>query len=91
MTTFLYSVTASADGYIAGRGGDMSWLQSVMSGEPDPVFEQVIPRITALLIRRTTYDADDPNAGEPDREGVFEGQRDGPQVVLTHRPIEHHH
>ncbi len=36
MTTFLYSVTASADGYIAGRGGDMSWLLEFMGEEPTP-------------------------------------------------------
>ena len=87
MTTFLYSVTASADGYIAGPDGDMSWLRPFLSGAPDPVFEKVIPRITALLMGRTTFDGDDPHAGDPEKEGAFEGQWDGPQVVLTHRPI----
>lgn len=88
MTTFLYSVTASADGYIAGRGGDMSWLLEFMGEEPNPIFELVGQRITALLIGRTTFDGDDPNAGDPEKEGAFEGEWEGPQVLLTHRPVE---
>lgn len=88
MTAFLYSVTASADGYIAGPGGDMSWLLEFMGKEPNPIFELIGQRITALLIGRTTFDGDDPNAGDPEKEGAFEGQWDGPQVLLTHRPVD---
>ena len=88
MTRFLYSVTASADGYIAGPGGDMSWLRDFLGSEPDPIFAGVIPQITALLCGRTTYDGDDPNAGDPDKDGAFEGQWDGPQIVLSHRKLE---
>lgn len=87
MTTFLYSATAAADGYIAGPGGDMSWLLPFTTEDPDPIFERIIPQITALLTGRTTYDGDDPHAGDPEKEGAFEGQWDGPQVVLTHRPV----
>lgn len=88
MTTFLYSVTASADGYIAGRGGDMSWLLEFLGEEPNPIFELVGQRITALLVGRTTFDGDDPHAGDPEKEGAFEGQWEGPQVLLTHRPVD---
>lgn len=87
MTTFLYSVTTSADGYITDPDGDMSWLQPFLGGAPDPIFEKVIPRISALLMGRTTYDGDDPHAGDPEKEGAFEGHWEGPQVVLTHRSI----
>ena len=87
MTTMLYAATASADGYIAGPNGDMSWLKPFLGGEPDPIFEQVIPRISALLIGRGTYDGDDPNAGDPEKEGAFEGTWTGPQILLTHRPL----
>lgn len=88
MTTFLYSATASADGYIAGPGGDMTWLQPFMGAEPDPILEPIIPRITALLMGRTTFDGEDPNAGDPELEGAFEGQWTGPQILLTRRPVE---
>lgn len=88
MTTFLYSATASADGYIAGPGGDMRWLQPFMGTDPDPILEPIIPRITALLMGRTTFEAEDPNAGDPEREGAFEGQWTGPQILLTHRPLK---
>lgn len=88
MTTFLYSVTASADGYIAGPDGDMSWLQEFMGEEPNPIVELIGSRITALLIGRTTHDGDDPNAGDPEKEGAFEGQWEGPQILLTHRPVD---
>ena len=37
MVTFLHSATASADGYIAGPEGDMSWLLPFLDEEPDPV------------------------------------------------------
>lgn len=89
MTTFLYSVSASADGYISGPGGDMSWLKQFLGDDPDPgpIFERIIPRITAILCGRTTFDGDDPHAGDPEREGAFEGQWEGPQVLLTHRPM----
>ncbi|WP_225973203.1 dihydrofolate reductase family protein [Nesterenkonia natronophila] len=88
MTTFIYSAAASADGYIAGPGGDMQWLRAFMGGDPDPLLEKMIPQVTALLIGRTTFDGDDPNAGDSKKEGAFEGRWEGPQIVLTHRPAE---
>lgn len=88
MTTFLYSVTASADGYIAGPGGDMSWLLEFLGGESDPIVERIIQRATALLVGRSTFDGEDPHAGDPEKEGAFEGQWEGPQVLLTHHAVE---
>lgn len=89
MTTFIYSATASADGYIAGPDGDISWLSPFLGAEPDPIFERLTPRITALLQGRITYDGDDPHAGDADKEGAFEGQWHDPQILLTHRPVYH--
>lgn len=86
MTTFLYAATASVDGYIAGPHGDMSWLLPHLG--PDPVMERLLPDVQALLIGRRTYDGDDPHAGDPEQEGAFEGQWEGPQILLTHRPPE---
>lgn len=82
MVTFLYSATASADGYIAGPQGDMSWLLPFLDEEPDPVIAGAMRRITAMLMGRRTFEGSDPHADDPEKEGAFEGQWEGPQVVL---------
>lgn len=85
MPTFLYSATVSLDGYIAGPGGDMSWLTSHLG--PNPTVDELVPRIGALLVGARTFRGDDPHRGDPEREGkAFGGGWDGPQFVLTHRP-----
>ncbi|HIZ37962.1 MAG TPA: dihydrofolate reductase family protein [Candidatus Ruania gallistercoris] len=84
MTSFLYSATASADGFIAGPGGDMSWLADHFG--PDPVVDELMAGVGALLIGARTFRGDDPNRGDPEHEGAFSGQWQGPSVVLTHRP-----
>ncbi|MET1058939.1 MAG: dihydrofolate reductase family protein [Nocardioides sp.] len=84
MSRLLYSATMSLDGYIAGPGGDMSWLSEHV-GAVDLDVEALMAEIGALLIGRRTYDGDDPNAGT-DSEGAFGGRWEGPSVVLTHRP-----
>ncbi|WP_428965896.1 dihydrofolate reductase family protein [Micromonospora fluostatini] len=83
MTTILYSATMSLDGFIAGPGGDMSWLAPHLG--PNPVADDLLPRVGALLVGARTFYGDDPNRGT-DREGAFSGGWEGPQVVLTHRP-----
>jgi dihydrofolate reductase len=87
MAALLYSVTASVDGYIAGVGGDMSWLGELLTAdaERDPLAEEVPGLTGALLVGARTWSGDDPHAGT-DQEGAFEGAWSGPQVVLTHRP-----
>lgn len=89
MVTLLYSATASADGYIAGPEGDMSWLFPFLDEQPDPVIAGAMTRITAMLMGRRTFDGSDPHAGDPEKEGAFEGQWHGPQVVLSHRALPH--
>ena len=84
MATVLYSATASLDGFIAGPGGDMSWLTEHLGGE-NPTAERLLARVGALLVGNTTFGGDDPNRGT-DKEGAFGGQYHGPVVVLTHRP-----
>jgi dihydrofolate reductase len=83
MTT-LYSASMSLDGFIAGPGGDMSWLSSHLS-EPNPTAEHLLERIGCLLIGGRTFRGDDPNAGT-EAEGAFGGQYHGPAVVLTRHP-----
>lgn len=85
MTT-LYAAAMSLDGYIAGPGGDMSWLSNHL-GEPNPTAEHLHEQIGCLLIGGRTFRGDDPNAGT-DAEGAFGGRYDGPAVVLTRHPTD---
>lgn len=84
MATLIYSATASLDGFIAGPGGDMSWLTPHLGG-PDPAADRLMTRTGALLVGARTFGGDDPNRGT-EQEGAFGGQWSGPVVVLTHRP-----
>ncbi|WP_318307231.1 dihydrofolate reductase family protein [Amycolatopsis solani] len=84
MAKLLYAFSTSLDGFIAGPGGDMSWLTPFLG--PDPVVDELIPRIGALLVGRRTYGGDDPHRGTEAEGKPFGGGWDGPQFVLTHRP-----
>ena len=85
----LYSAGMSLDGFIAGVGGDMSWLGDLMEDEApegeSAAVEGLVAEIGALLIGKRTWIGDDPNK-DTDAEGAFGGQWQGPQVVLTHEP-----
>lgn len=84
MARFVYSVSMSLDGYIAGPDGDMSWLTDHLG--PNPPVDELIAQIGALLIGRTTFGGDDPHAGTEKEGKAFGGGWEGPSVVLTHRP-----
>ncbi len=82
MARTLYSVSMSLDGYIAGPGGDMSWLTPYIG--PNPEVDGLIGKIGALLVGSRTFGGDDPHRGT-DKEGKpFGGGWEGPQFVLTH-------
>lgn len=83
MGKVLYSATMSLDGYIAGAGGDMSWLTPYLG--PNPRADELQRQIGALLIGHRTFGGDDPNRGT-DKEGAFGGTWSGPCVVVTHDP-----
>lgn len=85
MAKVLYSATMSLDGYIAGPGGDMSWMTPYLG--PNPTADALVDRIGALLVGNRTYGGDDPNRGT-DNEGALSGAWHGPQFVLTHEPPE---
>jgi riboflavin biosynthesis pyrimidine reductase len=70
MAKMLYSATMSLDGFIAGAGGDMSWLTEYLG--PNPTVDELIDEIGALLVGHRTFDGDDPNKGTP-KEGPFGG------------------
>ncbi|MEJ2886201.1 dihydrofolate reductase family protein [Actinomycetospora aeridis] len=84
MAKLIYAATASLDGFIAGPGGDMSWLTEHLGGA-NPTADRLLARTGAILAGNVTYGGDDPNRGT-DSEGAFGGEYDGPVVVLTHRP-----
>jgi dihydrofolate reductase len=83
MATMLYSVTMSLDGFIAGPGGDMSWLTAHLG--PDPLVDELVGQVGALLVGRTTFGGDDPYQGTEQEGEAFGGGWTGPQFVLTHR------
>jgi dihydrofolate reductase len=84
MAKMLYSATMSLDGFIAGPGGDMSWLTEHIG--PNPTVPEVIARIGALLVGNRTFRGDDPHKGTPAEGKAFGGGWSGPQFVLTHNP-----
>jgi dihydrofolate reductase len=84
MATLVYSAAVSVDGFIAGPGGDMSWLADYMG--PNPVIDEYATQVGALLVGRRTFDGDDPCRGIPAEGEAFGGAWHGPQVVLTHHP-----
>lgn len=86
MGKLLYPATMSLDGFIAGPGGDMSWLAEHLG--PNPTADHVIGKIGALLVGSRTFRGDDPYKGVEAKEGrPFGGGWDGPQFVLTrHAP-----
>jgi len=84
MAKLLYSATMSLDGFIAGVGGDMSWMTEYLG--PNPAIDALTPTIGALLVGRRTYGGDDPYKGQEGEGEAFGGGWSGPQFVLTHRP-----
>lgn len=83
MATLLYSASMSLDGFIAGPGGDMSWLARFLG--PNPAVDALVGDIRALLVGARTFRGDDPYKGVAGKEGkAFGGGWAGPQFVLTH-------
>ncbi|WP_028663346.1 dihydrofolate reductase family protein [Saccharomonospora halophila] len=90
MGTLQYQCSMSLDGFIAGPGGDMSWLAEYLPDQAG-VDDGLVDRVGALLVGARTFRGDDPNRGT-DAEGAYGGQWSGPSVVLTHHipdePVE---
>lgn len=82
MAKLLYSATMSLDGFIAGPGGDMSWLTEHLG--PNPAVDELIGRIGALLVGNRTFRGDDPYKDTTRAGKAFGGGWSGPQFVLTH-------
>jgi dihydrofolate reductase len=82
MAKLLYSATISLDGFMAGPGGDMSWLSEHLG--PNPAVDGLIGQIGALLVGNRTFGGDDPYKGTEGEGEPFGGGWSGPQFVLTH-------
>jgi len=74
-------IASSLDGFIAGPGGDLSWLPAPPDGSADDFgWNAFISEVGCLLMGRGTYDAVaamDVAWPHPDR----------PTLVATHRPL----
>jgi len=86
MATLQYQCSMSLDGFIAGPGGDMSWLAGHVG--PNPAVEEIMNRTGALLVGHTTFGGDDPYKGTEHQGEPYGGGWDGPQFVLTHNVPE---
>ena len=86
MATLLYSACMSLDGFIAGPGGDMSWLGDHLG--PNRTVDELIDDVGSLLVGNRTFGGDDPYKGTPQEGEPFGGEWSGPQVVLTHHAPE---
>jgi dihydrofolate reductase len=84
MAKLQYQCTMSLDGFIAGPGGDMSWLSDHV-GE-NPTVEKIMNMTGALLVGNHTFGGDDPYKGTEHEGEPYGGGWDGPQFVLTHHP-----
>lgn len=83
MAKMLYSATMSLDGFIAGPGGDLSWLTEHLGANPQ--VDELIDNIGALLVGNRTFHGDDPHRGSEQEGEPFGGGWTGPQFVLTHQ------
>jgi dihydrofolate reductase len=82
MSKLLYSASMSLDGFIAGPGGDMSWMTDHLG--PNPMVDELIGQTGALLVGNRTFGGDDPHRGTEKEGEPFGGGWSGPQFVLTH-------
>ncbi|KHL19317.1 riboflavin biosynthesis pyrimidine reductase [Mumia flava] len=100
MTKVIYHATMSLDGYVAGPGGDMSWVRGFAGGPNEPV-DRLLDRIGALLIGGGTFHGtpavtaarDTDTRPASSEEGTpYGGAWRGPMVVHTHEgdpaPVE---
>ena len=78
----LWHVTMSLDGFIAGPDDGMDWV--VRFAGPNPVVDQVIQTIGAVLSGRRSYDVGRRPGLPPEFRKVYGGAWNGPVFVLTH-------
>lgn len=84
MARFVYSVTMSVDGFIAGADGDMSWMVPYLG--LDPTMDAFIAEVGAVLFGGGTLRGRDPYEGREGEGEVFGGGWEGPQIGVTSQP-----
>jgi dihydrofolate reductase len=99
VSSVIWHVTMSLDGFIAGRDDSMDWVVAQWSDggqttrdievQRSAVADEVLQRAGAILGGRRWYDV---AVRELGYEGIYGGQWSGPVFVLTHRPpdADHH-
>lgn len=78
----LWHTTISLDGYVAGPDDDLGWVFDHFD-PADPAAAAVVARTGAVVAGRRSYEA-----GRRDGREVFDGAWDGPQFLLTTRPVD---
>ncbi len=84
MSIVQYQCAMSLDGFIAGPGGDMQWMNG-LDEVPTSLADGLAQATGAILSGARTHRGDDPNAGT-DSAGAYGGTYLGGVVVLTHHP-----
>ena len=99
MSSLIWHVTMSLDGFIAGRDDSMDWVVAQWSDggentrdidvQRSAVADEVLQSAGAILGGRRWYDV---ALREFDGyQGIYGGQWSGPVFVLTHRPLDTDH
>lgn len=78
MTDLIFYAAISADGYLAGPDGDMSWAEKYLASGEDYGYVALVTSSSAILMGRATF--------EWEIESGIEGPRPVPTYVLTHIP-----
>jgi dihydrofolate reductase len=81
MTSVVWHVAMSLDGYVAAPGDDMRWVFEV--AEYNATAREVMSATGAILMGRRTYEVEDRM-----RPGIYGGAWKGALFVLTHKPPE---
>jgi dihydrofolate reductase len=99
VSSVIWHVTMSLDGFIAGRDDSMDWVVAQWSNGGDntrdidvqrsAVADEVLQRAGAILGGRRWYDV--AIRKFDGYEGIYGGQWAGPVFVLTHRPPDAGH
>jgi dihydrofolate reductase len=82
MSTTMWHVTMSLDGFIAGPEDSMDWTAG--HGPVGPMGDEVAQATGAILAGRRWHDV--AMAKYDGRAGIYGGQYAGPVLVLTHHP-----
>ena len=81
MTTFTFFAAVSADGYLAGPDGDMSWAEKYLGTDEDYGFAELMFASKAALMGSKTFDFE--------LEALGDQQRMLPTFVLTSNPMKY--